>query len=109
MKKIIVGGMNIITNLVLGIATGLVLFITVAFTNPWVALPFVEADPIPREWFAESVIAVKEWHCMNSDEYQITGIAAEVLLGEGAGKTTREALCDHYNENDFWGTIGFGR
>ena len=109
MKKIVENVLDIGSNIVLGIGAGLVLFFIVASTNPWVVLPFVEGDPIPRKWFVESAIAVKEWKCINSDEYQTAGTIADVILGGGTGKITREALCDYYSEYDFWGTIGFGR
>ncbi len=110
MKKIIENVMNNgFIKVALGTIIGMVLLVAILFSNPWAALRFVEGDPIPRKWVVESVIAVKEWHCINSDKYQTTGIVADVLLGEGAGKATREALCDHYNEYDVWGTIGFGR
>lgn len=105
MKKIIDFGWKT----VIGWLIVMTVFIIVGYQNPWAALIFVEGDPIPREWLVDSVIALKEWRCMNSDEYRTTGVVADVLLGEGAGNATREALCDHYNEYDFWGTIGFGR
>lgn len=72
--------------------------------NPWADEPHI------RDWAADAIISFKEWRCMSSGEYKNVGTIAGVVFDEEEiGTMVRESLCDYYNEQDFWGTIGFGR